>query len=241
MEEDELYFIEIDHIKDLLNVGVNIPFKNTLIKKMEYLREETFCDLKTIRAEIIKMTKEIRENLSLKDIGSDEDLEAYISILNDLDQYRVRLYEIFSNVQSDYIRFNGIREILFGIWKGNYSTQKSVDKRDGEALQILEFLEFEKIKRKDLFNIAKNALDAISAKMEIVSRKITLVMEVMKQYKGKWIERESLTPTRSEEYRKSKEESMSSLEDEVEKLKGGLGVPTIGSQDFDDFFELDKI
>jgi len=242
--EEELYFIELDHVKTILNEDMNLPFKNTLIRKAEYIENEVFCNIDSTRIEILTITKEIKENLSLKDIGGDEDLEAYISVLNDLDQYRIRIYEIFSNVQSDYIRLNGIFELLSEIWVGNYSTQKSQDKRKGDALQILEFLEFDRIKRKDLFNIAKNALDAIGAKMEIVSRKITLVMEVMKQYKGKWIERETLTPTRSEGYKEeekpSKKPLSNSLVEMVESTEGRMEIPATWSKDFDAFFELDE-
>jgi hypothetical protein len=117
-----------------------------------------------------------------------DELELYGRIIGDVDQYRSRLSDLLSRAHGDMHFIEEYYSLLEDVWIGKYSKQSSVDKRKGEAKEILAFLLDEKILRKILYETIKNKFNLMNGKLDALSRKITIKQESLKFYRAQHLE-----------------------------------------------------
>lgn len=179
---EDLKFIKDEKIIEILNKDENLSFKSALIDTMDFLKTRSFLNYE----KIVKELNSIRKNsIDIDEYYKvDHDLSMYIRIINDIDGYRSRVSDIFSRAQGDLYSIDKAYDSLYKIWSGRFSKQSSDKKREGEAEYILHFLFEERIKRKDLHDMAKTKYNMLSAKMEAISRKITIAQELLKIVPG---------------------------------------------------------
>lgn len=171
-KEQDLEVIEAG-IQDLLNDPKNIDFRKNLSKAILFLKTlEPFLDYGEIKKEISKIEFNTR-NMSTYD----DDLHEYADILGILQGYRDRISSIFSRAENEYTILEEYYNSLKIQWTGKFSRLSSDKRREGEAEFILSFFIQKRLKSKILFNYVKNSYKNISNKIEVISRKYTVISE----------------------------------------------------------------
>jgi len=173
--EDDLPFIRSQDVRDLLNSSGSLSFKHLVIDVYDKLKKRRWLDVKKVRDEIDSI-----ESISInaKDFrGSDTDFRTFGKLIITLDGYRSRLSDILSDAQNDYDAIDAWNKELREIWISK-SVGKSSDKREGEATEILVFLTHERIIRKALLNTVKFKFSLMTAKLDSLSREITIGQEL---------------------------------------------------------------
>lgn len=173
-ENKNLSFLS-DKVNEILNDSDNESFKDLLIESSFQMKNRKYLDIKKVKEESGKIAIGISLNLE-----EDTDIELFNEIIDKIQALRDRLAKLFAIAQSDFHFLDKTYIHLFKIWVGNFSKQKSNDKREGEAELILHFMFKELIDREDLFNYLKNILQNMNFKMEALSRKITVLQQVHK-------------------------------------------------------------
>lgn len=192
---DDLTFIAIKSVKETLNEEKNVEYKEMLISSFCMLKKRGFLNYDNVRKEIVSIRK---NSIRIEDyVTDDTDLGMYHRIMNDIDQYRSRLSDIMSYTMADQYWIEKTYETLFNIWVGKFSSLSSDKKREGEAEMILFFLMPEKIRRKELYELAKNKFQQLNLKMETLSRKATITMVIAKSFPGNGHEYDTDSPFRA--------------------------------------------
>jgi len=207
----KLDFIEIDSVNLLLDELDNLEYKALLVREVKKMFDRQYLDFEKTKKEINEI-----ENVSvrLSDYELDDtDLGICLRVIGDIDQYRSRLSTLLSQAQGDMDYIEEKVSRLYKVWT-IYSKQSSADKREGEAEKILFFLIEERQKRKEIYNLIKSKFGSMNHKMEAISRKITIIQEISRFYKGQHHEFETDGPFRA---RKKEEEIIEELKEELKK------------------------
>jgi len=182
-EDDELMAI-IGHrsVVEMLNEGKNREYREMLVSSVEFLNGRKFLNYNKTISELSKVSI---HSVNLDDYREeDSNIGMYARIINDIDNSRSRISNIMAYAQADLYWVEKTYETLFKVWVGKFSKMTSDKKREGEADQVLFFLLSERIKRKELIDTAKNKFNLMNAKMDAISRKITIASELMKHHPG---------------------------------------------------------
>src|ERR1035437_8743397 len=199
---DDLKFIKHRTIKDLLNEPENQEFKIHVLDFIENIKKRDFLSYQDIKKEIEEIHP---HSINLNDYDIDDsNLGMYKKIINDIDAQRSRVAEIMSHAGADFLWIDSMFESLFRIWAGKFSKQSSDKKREGDAESVLSFILIEKIRRKELLDLAKNKFFLLGAKMEAISKKTIITMGLLKNFQGQGEEYETETPYRAVEKLKMK-------------------------------------
>lgn len=199
---DDLKFIKHRTIKDLLNEPENQEFKIHVLDFIENIKNRDFQNFAAVKKEINEIHP---HSIDLNDYNIDDvELRMYDKVINDIDSQRSRVSEIMSRAQADFLWIDSMFESLFKIWVGKFSKQSSDKKREGDAESILSFILIEKIRRREIFDLAKNKFMLLSSKMDAISRKVAIATELRKPFKGQGMEFETETPYRAVEKLKPK-------------------------------------
>ena len=213
-EIESLSFVKSEQMREKILLPENSDFKERLVKVM------TIIFVKRSYLDFARTKKEIDDIGDINIFGvrfehpgyiPDSDPVAYYQIINKLDTFRSRTSSLLSSAQSDMEWMDSYYDHLCKAWASMCSQLRSDQKRMSEAETVLYFLLPEKLRRRELFNIVRNKFFSLGAKMEAVSRKISLYMHEGKNFPGSTME---FSP---EEDRSDKEKSEKKGWDAVEK------------------------
>jgi len=194
--KSNLDLIKSEEINALLNLDENLPFKSLFLRTVKRLDDRNFLNIERTEKEL--------EGVDNKDLIEEkysydyDDLELYGRLIGDVDQYRSRLSDLLSRAYGDMHFIDEYYSLLEDVWIGKYSKQSSVDKRKGEAKEILAFLLDDKILRKTMHETIKNKFNLMNGKLDALSRKITIKQESLKTYRAQDLDYQTKGPFRSE-------------------------------------------
>lgn len=160
-------------VNELLSTPEVEPFKKMILKDIKKIKEyEPFLDPKKTYAEI----ESINPNIALELI-SDDDIEIYTHILDEIQGYLDRLTYLSNRAEREHSCIKYYYDHLYLMWVGKFSRLSSDIKRKGEAEYILDFMFDQLVERSNLLNTIQGITKNLANKKDTVSRKVTIIQE----------------------------------------------------------------
>lgn len=171
----DLDYLNLD-VKQLMNLPENVEFRKIFIEAVSLFKDRHFQDIKKIKNEV-----EFYNNYPIiVDLEQDTEIEIYNHTMDVLQSYRDRLTTIISDTYADWNFIKKIYDDILEIWTGRFSKLSSDRRREAEGKFILHFLLKDRIERENLYKNVENVSMNITNKIEIVSRKISVLQIVYK-------------------------------------------------------------
>lgn len=166
-------------VEDILNMQGNEIFKERTDKYAAEISKHNFLDRKKVEKEVKEMDFDTTIN-----INDEDDLLEYNILLDKLIACKDRITYLLNRSFADYHFLNSIYTSLFKQWVGVFSVAKSTDRREGEALYILNNLNSMVGDKEILYENLKRISFNYHTKAELVSRKITVLQQYYKLMGG---------------------------------------------------------
>ena len=176
--ESEPLAVAGNSIKEVLATPDNSSFAKKLINFANDLKNQRFLDYDKTVDEILKMEKDARV-----EIGNEEDIHAYLKIVDKIQGYRDRATAIYCKAHRDYIYIDKYFDTYQKICLSK-SKAKSLDKREGEVEEILLFCLDERIKRESLLKHSEQIVWNLNSKFDSIKLKISILHNSLKSSSG---------------------------------------------------------
>jgi len=132
------------------------------LDKIEIINEDSYNNVKKIISKFAINVEDASDPYSLS------------LILGKIQSHKDGLVEIVAEAQSNYILRKRMYELLFDAFSA-CSTEKTVDKRKGDATLRLREFSIEAIKSEAFFTYCKNILDNVESQHKTISRRLSAV------------------------------------------------------------------
>lgn len=170
--------INSNSLKDALASSENVSFAKKLVNFMGNLKSQRFLDYDSTVEEILQMEKDARI-----DMGTEEDIHAYLKIIDKIQGYRDRATAIYCKAHRDFIYIDKHYDTLQKVCLSK-SKAKSLDKREGEVEEVLYSCIDERVKRESLFKHAEQIVWNLNSKFDSVRLKISILHHSIKASGG---------------------------------------------------------
>jgi hypothetical protein len=151
--------------EELLEKEECSSFKVKFDTLQKYINSEPFLDYQKTKNELTEM------RFVASNSGHDS-IEAYVPILDKIQAFRDRAVAIYVQANEEHLILKEHYDNLYKIWVGKYSEANSLDRREGEAADILyQFLDC-RSKREVLFEAAKQVVYNLSQQHNTIISKI---------------------------------------------------------------------
>ena len=174
LKEKDESFLDMT-AEELINRPESLQFKKILLRKLEIIKNHKMRDIEQTRKEVEGMNIDISV-----DMANDTDIELYNRIMEIIQGFRDRIHHILSQAYSDFCVVEEAYNNLYRMWTGKFSRLSSDKRREGEAEYILSELSEKRRERENFYSEIRNASKNLNDKMEVVSRKVTIIQEVHK-------------------------------------------------------------
>jgi hypothetical protein len=177
-EQDNAAGGSSNSLKDALASSENTAFAKRLVSFFGSLKTQSFLDYDGTVEEIVHMEKDARV-----DMGNEEDIHAYLKIIDKIQGYRDRATAIYCKAHRDFLyidkHFDTLQKVCL-----SKSKAKSLDKREGEVEEVLYSCLDERVKRESLLKHAEQIVWNLNSKFDSVRLKISILHHSIKASGG---------------------------------------------------------
>lgn len=160
-------------VKDLMERPENAEFKDLIQRVMKKIGRKQFLEDNEIQKELNILREQT--NFSIED--DFPDLNYYRDALNRIQNAKDRVSALYERALAEHNLIDSVYDALFKTWTGKYSKLSSDKRREGEAEQVLSWMLFTRIDRKNNMSILKTFHEHLTSKSDVISRKITIFLE----------------------------------------------------------------
>ncbi len=165
-------------LKETLKAPENISFAKKLTLFINDLKNNNFLDYDKTVEEIFFMEKDARVNIS-----NENDIHAYLKVIDKIQGYRDRATEIYCKAHGDFLHIDKFFDTFQKVCLAK-SKAKSLDKREGEVEEVLLFSLEERTKRESLLKHAEQIIWNLNSKFDSIKLKISILHHTLKTTGG---------------------------------------------------------
>ena len=157
--------------EEMLNLSENKIFKDRMDKYNEIISNHSFLKKSNVNEAIDGIRLDLKGTLDF----SKDNIEIYSDVMNKIIQHKETVAHLSNRAFADYKITSSAYNNLCKQWVGVFSSQKSNEKREGEAHYLLSKLYDIMIGKEIIYENLKRMSFNLSSEADIISRKITLI------------------------------------------------------------------